>query len=100
VEGDVVVRILPGRGGGRGAALDIGVGVVLQRLDQVLADLGIVDRELAVVVDQLDVVGVHEGVERLEGVGGFHAHRLADAVDALAGGLTDPRCTLSHQNVQ
>ncbi len=94
VEGDVVVRVLPGGGGGRRAALDVGVGVILQRVDQPVADLGIVDQQLAVIVDQLDVVGVHEGVERLERVGGFHAHRLADAVDALAGRLADRRLHL------
>ena len=94
VESDVVVGILPGRGGGRGAALDIGVGVVLHCLDQAVAHLGIVDQQLAVIVDQLDVVGVHEGVERLEGIGGFHAHRLPDSIDALAGRLADPRLHL------
>ncbi len=89
VEGDIVVRVLPGGGGGRRAALDIGIGVVLQRLDQVFPHLGIIDQQFALVVDQLDVVGVHEGVERLEAVGGFHAHWLADGVDALTGGLAD-----------
>ena len=87
MEGDVVVRILPGGGGGRRAAPDVGVGVILQRLDQAVAHLGIVDRQLAVVIDQLDVIGVHESVERLERVGRFHAHRLADRVAAGAGGL-------------
>ena len=94
VERDVVVGVLPGRGGGRRAALDVGVGIVLQRVDQAVAHLGVVDQELAVIVDQLDVVGVHEGVERLERVGRFHAHRLADGIDALSGGLADRRLHL------
>ena len=94
VERDVVVGILPGGGGGRRAAPDIGVGIILQRVDQPVPHLGIVDQKLAVVVDELDVVGIHESVERLERVGGFHAHRLADGVDALAGGLADRRLHL------
>ena len=84
MEGDVVVGVLPRRRGRRRAALDVGVGVVAQRTDQAFADLGIVDQELAVIVHELDVVGVHEGVETLERVGRLHAHRLADAIGARA----------------
>ena len=47
--------------------------------------LGIVDEQLAVVVDELDVVGVHEGEERIERVARIHPHGLADAIDTLAG---------------
>ena len=42
----------------------------------------------------MNVIGVHEGIERLQRVRGFHAHRLADAVDALAGGFAARRLHL------
>ncbi len=89
VEGDVVVRILPGGGGRRRAAPGVGVGIILERADQPFPDLGVIDQQLAVVVDQLDVVGVDPAQERLEGVGRLHAHREAGAEQALAGGLAD-----------
>ena len=85
VEGDVVVRVFPVRRRRRRAALGVDVGVVLQRADQAGLDLRVVDEQLAVVVDELDVVGVHEGQEREERVARIDSQRLADAVDALAG---------------
>ena len=58
-------------------------------------------KQLAVVVDELDVISIHEAVEQLEEVHQFHAHRLADGVNALAvRGLRMAGCTLSHQNDQ
>ena len=80
VEGDVVVRVLPARRRRRRAAL--GVDARCSRFSASIrpcAHLRIVDQQLAVVVDQLDVVGVHEGQERVERVARIDAHRLADA---------------------
>ena len=80
VEGNVVVGILPARRRRRGAALGVDAGVVGHRTDQALLHLGIVDQQLAVVVDQLDVVGVHEGQERVERVARIDAHREAGRI--------------------
>ena len=66
VERDVVVGIFPAGRGRRRAASGVDVGVILERADQAGPHLGIVDQELAVVVDQLDVIGVREGEERIE----------------------------------
>ena len=84
VEGDVVVGVQPVHRGRRRAAALEDVGVGLHRLDHRLLVLGLVEHDLAVLVDDLGVIGVGEGQERIEGVGCCDAHRVADAVDALA----------------
>src|SRR4029453_13587785 len=94
VEGDVVVGILPGRRRRGRAALGVDAGVVLERLYEAFLDLGVVDEGPARIVDQLYVVGIGPAQERLERVGRFHAHRAADAVDALARGLAQRRLHL------
>src|SRR5258708_4770270 len=85
VEGDVVVRILPAGRGRRRAALEVGCRVIGERADEALLHLGVVDEQLAVIIDELDVVGVHEGEEGVERVRGIDAHWHADAVVAFAG---------------
>ena len=82
VERDVVVRVLPARRRGRGAALGVRRRIVRQRVDQSLFHFRIVDQELAVVVDQLHVVGVHEREERVERVARVHPHRETRGVIA------------------
>ena len=92
LEVDVVVAVLPVHGAGRDAAVEIGLGVALERLDHALARLRLIDQEIALVVDDLRVERVEEHHVGEHGVRGRRRHRLADAVLlAVAGRLAHRR---------
>ena len=78
----------------RRASLHVEVGIVLECLDQALPHLGIVDQDLARIVDQLDVVGIDPAQERLEGVGRTRCPSGCRCRRRLTGRLRDGRLHL------